>query len=107
MTTFRDRHGEAKIAEIDLETEEFVYRGRRLTDEGATERAEETLAEVRRRNLLPGGKSLSGGDTHSPVVQFRVPKQLRAQLEERAAAEGVSPSKVARRALEQYLQDTS
>lgn len=107
MTTFRDRHGNPEVAEIDLETEEFVYRGERLTEERAAERAEETLAEVRRRNLVPGGKSLSGGDTHSPIVQFRVPQQLRAKLEERAEAEGVSPSKVARRALERYLQDTS
>jgi len=107
MTTFRDRHGEAEVDEIDLETEEFVYHGRRLTEARAAQRAEETLAEVRQRNLIPGGKSLSGGDTHSPVVQFRVSRQLRIQLEERAAAEGVSPSKVARRALERYLQDTS
>ena len=106
MTTFRERHGEPKIDEIDLGAEEFVYRGERLTEERAAERTEKTLAEVRRRNLVPGGKSLSGGDAHSPTVQFRVPQQLRTRLEARATAEGVSPSKVARQALEQYLQDT-
>ncbi|WP_143860710.1 ribbon-helix-helix domain-containing protein, partial [Nocardia cerradoensis] len=34
---------------------------------------------------------------------FRVPEELRERLDARAAAEGVTPSKLARIALEQYL----
>lgn len=64
---------------------------------------ERVLAEARLRNLVPGGKSLSGGRSHSPVVQARVPEDLHAALIARAQAEGVSVSRVARKALEQYL----
>ncbi len=104
MTTYRELHGEPKdVSYIDLNEEEFYYHGERLTEERAEQIAQETLEELRRRNLLPGGKSLSGDGKHSPTVQFRVPETLRARLDERAKAEGISPSKLARKALEQYL----
>lgn len=95
---------EATIADVDLKTE--VVRlpdGRRLTDELAEELATETLAEARQRNLVPGGKSLSGGAIHSPRVQFRVPEPLLDAAERRAAEQGVSLSVLARKALEHYL----
>lgn len=77
---------------------------RRLTNEVAEQIAEETLAEVRRRNLIPGGKSLSGGAVHSPRVQFRVPEEVRAQAERVAEDEGASLSALARHALEDYVR---
>jgi hypothetical protein len=44
--------------DLDLDENGFILKdGRRLTNQIA----EETLAEVRRRNLIPGGKWLSGG----------------------------------------------
>lgn len=89
---------------IDLDKEEFYYHGERLTNERAAQIAEETLAEARRRNLIPGGKSLSGGGAHSPRVQFRVPQSLHDQAEQAAEAEGVSLSALARHALEDYLR---
>jgi predicted HicB family RNase H-like nuclease len=95
---------DTEIRDIDLDKEEAYYRGARLTEERAERLAQQTLAEARRRNLIPGGKSLSGGGTHSPTVQFRVPAELREQVERRAEAEGVTVSKLARRALEQYLK---
>jgi predicted HicB family RNase H-like nuclease len=92
------------IDDVDLDVEVVRLKdGRLLTDELAEQLAEETLAEVRRRNLTPGRKSLSGGNIHSPRVQFRVPESLRAVAEQRAAAEGVSLSTLAREALEHYL----
>jgi predicted HicB family RNase H-like nuclease len=91
--------------DIDLDEEEFTLKdGRRLTNELAERIAEETLAEVRRRNLIPGGKSLSGGAVHSPRVQFRVAEELRTQAERVAEDEGVSLSALARHALEDYVR---
>ncbi|HEY2042432.1 MAG TPA: hypothetical protein VGH11_07110 [Jatrophihabitans sp.] len=91
--------------DLDLDEEEFILKdGRRLTNELAEQIAEETLAEVRRRNLIPGGKSLSGGGVHSPRVQFRVPEELRTQAEQVAEDEGVSLSALARHALEDYVR---
>jgi predicted HicB family RNase H-like nuclease len=92
------------ISDVDLDAEVVRLKdGRRLTDQLAEQLADETLAEVRRRNLVPGRKSLTGGSTHSPRVQFRVPEPLREAAEQRAAQEGVSLSMLAREALERYL----
>ena len=74
-----------------------------LDGTAAEEYARRVLDDARRRNLIPGGKSLSGAGQHSPTVQVRVPVDLRRRLEERAAAEGVSLSRLAREALERYL----
>lgn len=100
MATFRDRHGEPNIIETD---EPIVYHGEELTDDRAEEIAEDAIKTIRERNLIPGGKSLSGGGRHSPLVQFRVPADLRRRLDERAEAEHRSASKIARDALERYL----
>ncbi|NKY50075.1 ribbon-helix-helix protein, CopG family [Nocardia vermiculata] len=100
MATFKDLYG---TPEPDSSDEPFIYHGEELTDERAEELADETLAELRKRNLTPGRKSLSGAGKHSPKIEFRVPARLRAELDARAAAEGVTPSKLARRALEAYL----
>jgi predicted HicB family RNase H-like nuclease len=95
---------DAVISDVDLDTEVVRLKdGRRLTNELAEQLAEEALADARRRNLVPGRKSLSGGTVHSPRVQFRVPDSLRAAAEQRAAEKGVSLSELAREALEHYL----
>lgn len=76
------------IEDVDLDTEIVRLRdGRRLTNELAEKLAAQTLAEARRRNLVPGRKSLSGGAVHSPRVQFRLPDSLRVAAEKRAAEE--------------------
>ncbi len=73
---------------------------------GMTEAEAERIANeaIRRRNLIPGRKSLSGGKKHSPVLQVRLPEDVRERLNERARGEGVSASKVARRAITEYLE---
>ena len=96
------------ITDVDLDVEEVqLLDGRRLTEELAEQLSEQTLVEARRRNLVPGRKSLSGGDVHSPRVQFRVPDSLRSAAEKRAAEDGVSLSVLARQALEHYLTSSS
>lgn len=92
------------VEDVDLDREDVRLKdGRRLTPELAEQLARAGVAEARRRNLIPGRKSLSGDGSHSPRVQFRVPDTLRAAAEARAAAEGVSLSVLAREALEHYL----
>jgi len=105
MTDRRPTIGpDTEISDIDLDREEFIYHGERLTEERAEQLAQETLAKVRRRNLTPGPKSLSGGSKHSPKVQIRVSEETAEELHRRAEAEGVSVSKLARRVLEDYLK---
>jgi predicted HicB family RNase H-like nuclease len=96
---------DAVIDDVDLDDEEIYLRdGTRLTERRAEQITADTLAEIRRRNLIPGRKSLTGGSVHSPRVQFRVPESVRAQAEQRATAEGKSLSALAREALEHYLE---
>ncbi|MEO6880261.1 MAG: hypothetical protein ABI181_04820 [Mycobacteriaceae bacterium] len=91
------------IEDADLDTEPALAHGRELTETDAVELAASTLAEVRRRNLVPGRKSLGGDGRHSPRVQFRVPDSVRVEAERRAEREGVSLSALARTALVHYL----
>ena len=70
--------------------------------------ADELLAAARRyqdehRELAPGRPSLSARGAQSPHVSFRVPAELAERLDEQSAAEGVSRSVLARRALAAYL----
>jgi predicted HicB family RNase H-like nuclease len=96
---------DAVIEDVDLDEEDIrLPDGTRLTEQRAGQLAQEALAEIRRRNLVPGRKSLSGGSVHSPRVQFRVPEEIRERAEQRAAAEGKSLSALAREALERYLE---
>lgn len=94
---------EDSIEDVDLDDEVVTVKGRRLTEAGAEQLAREALAEARRRNLIPGRKSLTAGSTHSPRVQFRVPEEVAIQAQNRARAEGKSLSELAREALLRYL----
>lgn len=95
---------EAEVSDIDLDQEEVIYQGERLTEARAERFAAEALREVRQRNLVPGRKSLSGNGSHSPTIQYRVPVSLRDAAEKLSAVEGVTVSKLARRALEEYVE---
>lgn len=53
--------------------------------------------------LAPGRPPLSATRSPSPHLSFRVPAELVALLDEESAAEGVSRSVLARRALAAYL----
>ncbi len=95
---------ETEISTIDLDREEFtLHDGRRLTEVLAEKLAQQAQDEIRRRNLVPGRKSLSGAGQHSPTIRVRVPEQLREKAERRAADEGLSLSALTREALEHYL----
>jgi hypothetical protein len=82
--------------DIDLDTE-VVYSavdGHRIT-EAETEKFTQDRAA--------GRPSLTGAGKHSPRLSFRVPVTILQLAEQRADAEQVSLSVLARRALEQYL----
>lgn len=103
MSTYRIP-ADATVSDIDLDEEEFLYHGERLTEDRAQEIAAEALRRVRTRNLIPGRKSLSGDGSHSPTVQYRVPANLRDQAQRLAEKTGLSVSKIGRLALEEYLE---
>lgn len=83
---------EAPAAYDELLADELLQAAQRYQDEHG--------------ELVPGRPSLSAPGTHSPHVSFRVPAELAERLDEQSAAEGVSRSTVARRALAAYLAAT-
>lgn len=56
-------------------------------------------------NLIPGGKSLSGGQTHSPVLTLRVSTDLKARIDADAKSRGMGTSKRVREILEKHYAD--
>jgi hypothetical protein len=92
----------AEVSDIDLDEEEFTFQGERLTENRAQQIAEERWE--RSANLVPGGKSLSGGRKHSPVVQTLVSETTRAKLEAIAKARNVSVSKLSRQVLDEFVK---
>ncbi len=92
-----------EFVDVDLDEEEVYFEGERLTEARAQEVAAEVLAEVRKRNLRPGGKSLSGGTTMSPTIQVRVPESLKVALESEAEERHVGLSKLVRSILEAHV----
>lgn len=97
---------DVEVDDVDLEQEAVYVNGERLTDERVEQMAAESvrLARAREANLVPGGKSLSGDGTHSPVMQTRVPAEVRAKFQAIAARRGVRPSKLLREAIDQFLE---
>lgn len=98
-------HGDAIVDDVDLETEEVYVNGVRLTDALVEQMAAESvrLAKVRGATLVPGGKSLSGGDKHSPVIQTRVSEATRDRLRAIAERRKMSVSKLSRQVLDEYV----
>lgn len=97
---------DVEVSDVDLDKEAVFVNGERLTDERVEEMAAESvrLARAREANLVPGGKSLSGDGTHSPIMQTRVPAAVRDQLQEIAKRRGVGTSKLLREAIDQFLR---
>ncbi|BDZ65448.1 ribbon-helix-helix protein, CopG family [Agromyces mangrovi Wang et al. 2018] len=82
-----------------VETVDVIFHGEPLTDE----RVDEIVEDVRRANLVPGGKSLNGDGSHSRALSVRLPDDVRAKLEEIAAARGIRPSKLVREVLAEFV----
>ncbi len=91
------RYTDSGEDDIDLAvTEVLLPSGRRLTDDVA----EDLVAQARRS---AGRPSLDGAADDSPRIAFRVPRQMKEQLEAIASEEGRSFSEVSREAIGDYL----
>ena len=96
---------DASIEDVDLDQEETHFQGARLTEDRAERIAETALQDARRRGLIPGRKSLSGGNTHSPRLEVRVPADLHREITERAKRENVTVSKLVREILQRCVDE--
>lgn len=92
--------------DIDLDTEFVIVDGKRLTESDAESWSDEIARDHTWDNLIPGRKSLTGGSTHSPAINVRVPESTRDRLAELAARRGTSVSKIAREAIDAYIAAT-
>jgi hypothetical protein len=99
MGKFPKTLADAEVIETDLDRDDFEFQGERLTEARAAELAEQHWE----KNLVPGGKSLSGAGEHSPVIQTRVSKTTKAKLEEIARARKMSVSKLSRQVLDNFV----
>lgn len=97
-----------QVSDVDLDQEDFTYRGERLTEERAVRVAAEAVKEFQRRGTLPAGRpSLAGSGGHSPTLQVRVPEAVRDAVVALAERRHVKPSVVIREALEEYLANVA
>ena len=97
------------IEDADLDELEIYYQGERLTEARAAELGEIAGREAaqsrdaRTANLIPGGKSLSGGGKHSPVIQVRVSEETRDKVVALAETLQVSVSRLIREIIDEYV----
>ena len=93
----KDFGPDVKVEEVDFDTADVRYRGKKLTEVRAAEVAASILSRT------PGRPSLSGASEKSPSLTIRLPKQDRVRLEQVAAKQGRRTSEVVREALDDYL----
>ncbi|BCP29593.1 ribbon-helix-helix domain-containing protein [Mycobacterium intracellulare] len=94
-----------QFGDVDLDKEVVIVNGERFTEADAFAVTEELAGRERSNaNLIPGRKSLSGGGEHSPIVQTRVPADVRDRLQEIAERRGVRTSKLLREAIDQFIE---
>ena len=88
---------------IDLDNEAVydAHTGERVTSDVADQWARQD--ETRYRGLIPGGKSLSGDGSHSPVLRLVVSSDTRDEVARRAKSEKMSVSRWLRSAVEEKL----
>jgi len=95
--------GVSEVSDIDLDqTVIHDQNGNRVT-ETDVEAEYKALKAAREKNLLPGGKSLSGGTTHSPRLHLVVSADTERRIREEAKRAGMSVSRWLRRTVEEKL----
>jgi hypothetical protein len=87
---------------VFVETEDVIYHGEPLTDE----RVDQLVADARRANLVPGGKSLNGDGSHAKALSVRLPEDVRTKIEAIASSRGIRPSKLVREVLAEYVRSS-
>ncbi len=91
------RPGESEVAEVDLD-ETVIHDA--VTGERVTEADLDREAAERWPGLTPGGKSLSGDGTHSPVLRVVVSRETADRVKQRAYAQRMSVSRYLRSLIE-------
>jgi len=76
--------------------------GNPITEE-SLERDADEAERIYHSGLIPGGKSLSGGSTHSPRFQVILGEATAERARQAAADEGMSMSRWLRRVVEEKL----
>ena len=91
----------AGTIDLDVETVHDAATGQRVTNELADQWARQD--EARYRGLIPGGKSLSGDGSHSPVLRLVVSSDTRDEVARRAKSEKMFVSRWLRSVVEEKL----
>lgn len=94
MTSYRYQPGHSQIVDLDLDLLDLHGPDGSPITEASLER-DAREAEV--TGLIPGGKSVSGDGSHSPVLRVVVPHDTANLVRQRAAAERMSVSRYLRR----------
>ncbi|MCL2482677.1 MAG: DNA-binding protein [Propionibacteriaceae bacterium] len=94
--------GVSDVGDIDLD-EEIIHdqHGQRITEAVLDQEAEQMARQY--PGLRPGGKSLSGDGSHSPVLRLVVSKETRDKVDAAAEQANMSVSKWLRRVIEEKL----
>jgi hypothetical protein len=104
LSRYRFIPGETEVGE-DINLDEVVIHhgvsGQRVTTQGVEQEATELAKKY--PGLLPGGKSLSGDGSHSPVIRSVVSKTTKERVREAAKMAGVTESKWVRLTIEEKL----
>ena len=95
--------GVSEVVDLDLDRLNLHdLNGNPITEESCERDAD----EAERRffaGLVPGGKSLNGDGTHSPVLRLVVSRDTKTKIKEAAEAEHMSVSRWLRRTVEEKL----
>jgi len=94
--------GESVVEDIDLDQTPVYIDGQRYTEADARRDGDEA-ERAYQAGLIPGGKSLSGGSTHSPRFQVVLGVATADRARQAAADEGMSMSRWLRRVVEEKL----
>jgi hypothetical protein len=86
--------------DLDREVIHDAYTGQRLTNQ-VIDQENDTID--RRYGLVPGGKSLSGGSTHSPKFQVVVGEKTAERVRQAASDAHMSVSRWLRNTVEEKL----
>jgi len=95
--------GVSEVDDVDLDIEPHYNAATGLRVTEADVAAEADAVEARYRGLVPGGKSLSGGGSHSPVLRFVASVDTCDEVARRAKSEKMSVSRWLRRTVEEKL----
>jgi len=104
LSRYRFIPGVSEVGDIDLDKVVIHdQHGNRITEATLDQEYEEMAKQY--PGLRPGGKSLSGDGSHSPVLRTVVSKDTQQRVKQSAHQAGMSVSKYLRRVVEEHHQE--